>query len=296
MYCILTAATFWFFSALNKQYDATINFPVDWEYDQEKYIATNDLPDKIQMNVSGIGWNLLRASSRIKITPLALRLSDPVAKKQLPGSYFANQVAEELDNLQLNYIIEDSLYFDIDYKTSQSFPVYIDSTHINLEDDYRITSPVSFDQDLVEITGPKGVLQTLPKDTFWVHVIETNIDEDFNSEIPFQMEYPDLMSARPQTVRVSFQVRKFESKQIQVPVILLNTGSKVFLTDTIATVRFQVRKDREDSVKLSSFAIEADLKTINPLDSTVHLNLTSSPSIVVDPYIEFPQVKVRYNE
>lgn len=296
MYCILTAATFWFFSALNKKYDATVDFPVNWDYDQTKYIATSELPDKIQMNVSGIGWNLLRVNSSIKITPLKLHLSDPVAKRRLPGSYFANQVAEELENLQLNYIIEDSLQFNIDYKVSQSFPVYIDSTHINLEENYRITSPISYDQDLVEITGPKDVLQTMPKDTFWVHVIETNIDEDFDSEIPFQMEYPDLMTARPQTVKVAFQVRKFESKEVKVPVTILNQGSATFLSDTLATVRYFVQEDLQDSVSVSSFVVEADLKTINPMDSTVHLAITSHPTLAKDPYIEFPQVKVQYNE
>ena len=186
--------------------------------------------------------------------------------------------------------------FNIDYKVSQSFPVYIDSTHINLEENYRITSPISYDQDLVEITGPKDVLQTMPKDTFWVHVIETNIDEDFDSEIPFQMEYPDLMTARPQTVKVAFQVRKFESKEVKVPVTILNQGSATFLSDTLATVRYFVQEDLQDSVSVSSFVVEADLKTINPMDSTVHLAITSHPTLAKDPYIEFPQVKVQYNE
>lgn len=296
VYCILTAATFWFFSALNKQYDATVDFPVEWKFDQDKYIATNELPEKIQMNVSGIGWNLLRANSWIKITPVTLRLSDPVAKKQLPGSYFANQVAEELDNLELNYIIEDSLKFNIDYIASQSFPVYIDSTHINLEESYRITSPITYDQDLVEITGPKEMLEAMPKDTFLVHIIETNIDEDFDSEIPFQLEYPDLMTARPQTVGVSFEVRKFEAKEVVIPITILNASPEIFLADTLATIRYQIQQDQQDSIALSLFVVETDLKTINPLDSTLQLTIKEHPPRALEAYIEFPQVKVLYNE
>lgn len=298
VYCILTAATFWFFSALNKQYDATVDYPVAWDFDQEKYIAIDELPDKLQMNVSGLGWNLLRANSWIKVSPITLHLSDPVSKKRLPGSYFANQVAEELEQLQLNYIIEDSLRFNIDYLTKQSFPVYIDSANINLEEGFRITSPITYDPNIVEVEGPKEFLQAMPKDTFMVHVIETNIDEDFNNEIPFQLEYPDLMRSRPQTVKVSFNVNKFNLVSVRVPVnIIFDTrNDKLSLIDTIATVNYLVQENLEDSVKAADFLIDADLNKVNPADSTIQLILIEAPPQAVEPYIDFPQLKVTYNE
>ena len=298
VYCILTAATFWFFSALNKEYDASVKYPVEWSFDEEGYIVIDELPDDIQMNVSGIGWNLLRANSGIGLTPLVLNLSDPSAIKSLPGTYFANQVAEELDQLQLNYIIEDSLLFNIEHREIQSFPIYIDSLHIDLEEGYRITSPIEYDVELIEIEGPKNVLEAMPKDTFWVFVIETNIDGRFSNEVPFQLEYPDLMEAKPQTIKVSFEVSKFINQEIELPIAYTHIESlkNIFFKDSLITVHYLVQEELKDSVSLENMIVEADFNSINKTDSTLTLTLKSNSKIVLDPYFNFPQVKVYYNE
>ena len=298
VYCILTAATFWFFSALNKEYDASVRFPIEWSLDKETYIVIDELPDDIQMNVSGLGWNLLRANSGIGLTPLVLSLTDPATKKSLPGTFFANQVAEELDQLQLNYIIEDSLLFNIDYREVQSFPVYIDSLHIDLEDGYRIISPIEFDTELIEISGPKKVLESIPKDTFWVFVIETNIDEQFNSEVPLQLEYPDLMEANPQTIKVSFEVSKFVNQEIELPISYTNTESlqNIFFKDSLITVHYLIQESLIDSVSTENLTVEADFNSINRADSTLTLSLHSNSKFVLEPYFNFPQVKIYYNE
>ena len=298
VYCIVTAATFWLFSALNKQYDATVRFPVMWEFDPVKYITVEELPDNIQMNVSGLGWNLLRTNSGFGLTPITLRLADPVSKKRLPATYFENQIAEELDQLQLNYIIEDSLHFNIDYRTIQSFYIYIDSIGIDLDEGYRITSKIQCDTNLVEIEGPKELLSLMSKDTFWVHVIDSKIDEDFDSEVPIELEYPDLMLVSPKSVNVSFEINKFIISEVLVPVTILNLDShpKTHLIDTLIKVNYLVQENLKDSVRAESFRIEANLKTISKKDSTVLLKLVASPNIVIEPYVNSPQAKVYYND
>lgn len=298
VYCVLTAATFWFFSALNKDYDASVKYPVEWIFENDAFVVIEELPEDIQMNVSGIGWNLLRANSGIGLTPLTINLTDPSSKKSIPGNYFENQVAEALDQLQLNYIIEDTLVFNIDEKSIQSFPIYIDSINIDLEEGYRITSIIEYDTDLIEIEGPKNFLEALPKDTFWVFVIETNIDGDFSSEVPLQLEYPDLMQANPQTIKVSFQASKFINQQVELPITYTNTEAlgNIFFKDSLITVHYIVQEDFKDSVSADVLFVEADFKSINRADSTLTLSLESNSKFVVDPYFNFPQVKVYYNE
>ncbi len=297
-YCILTAATFWFFSALNKEYDASVRYPVQWVFDKDDYIIIEELPENIQMNVSGLGWNLLRTNSGLGLNPISLKLADPAINHRLPGNYFSNQVAEALDELQLNYIIEDSLLFNIDEKLERSFPVYVDSVHIDLEDDYRITSPINFDTDLVTISGPKKVLEQMPKDTFWVFVIETNIDNNFNNEIPIQLEYPDLMQVTPQTLKVTFEVAKFIEQVIELPIEYKNIESlnNVFVKDSLIDIHFKVQEDFKDSISTHLLSAVADFNTIDKTDSTITLQLKTNSKLIIDPYFDFPQVKVYYNE
>jgi hypothetical protein len=298
VYCILTAATFWFFSALNKEYDASVRYPVEWNFDLDNYVVVEELPEDIQMNVSGLGWKLLRANSGIGLTPLTLRLTDPTSNKSLPGNYFSNQIAEELEQLQLNYIIEDSLLFNIDHKEKQSFPIYIDSVNIDLDDGYRITSTIEYDTELIEIEGPAKALESMPKDTFWVFVIETNIDSDFSSEVPLQLEYPDLMQAKPQTIKVSFEVSNFVDQEMVLPINYSNIESlnNIFFKDSLITLHYLIQEEYKDSITSEMFVVEADFKSINRADSTLTLNLQTQTDLLVDPYFDFPQVKVYYNE
>ncbi len=297
-YCILTAATFWFFSALNKEYDASVKYPVEWVFDKERFIVVEEMPENIQINVSGLGWNLLRANSGFGLQPLSLKLTDPATNHSLPGNYFANQVAEALDELQLNYIIEDSLLFNIDYRITQSFPIYIDSLSIDLDEGYRIISPISFDTELVEIEGPRKILAEMPKDTFWVQVIETNIDDYFDNEVPIQVEYPDLMKVKPQTVNVVFDVAKFINQEVELPIQYTNTeGLKnIFVKDSLITVHYLIQEDFKDSLFRDSLIVIADFNSINKADSTLALLLQSKGKYIIDPYFNFPQVKVYYNE
>ncbi len=298
VYCILTAATFWFFSALNKEYDASVKYPVEWGFDEDKYIIVEELPENIQINVSGLGWKLLRANSGLGLQPLNLKLTDPATNHRLPGNYFASQVAEALGELQLNYIIEDSLLFNIDYKVAQSFPIYIDSVGISLEDNYRIISPIVFDTKLIEIEGPRSLIEEMPKDTFWVKVVETNIDSNFDNKIPVQVKYPKLMEVRPQTIKVMFEVAKFINQTINLPIQYTNTEAlkNVFVKDSIVTVHYLVQESLKDSITSESLVVLADFKSVNKADSTLTLVLELNTNLVIDPYFNFPQVKVYYNE
>jgi len=297
-YCILTAATFWFFSALNKEYDASVKYPVEWVFDKESFIVVKELPENIQINVSGLGWNLLRANSGFRLPPLNLKLTDPTTNHSLPGSYFANQVAEALDELQLNYIIEDSLLFNIDYRITQSFPIYIDSLGIDLDEGYRIVSPINFDTELVEIEGPRKILAEMHKDTFWIQVIETNIDGYFDNEIPIQIEHPDLMKVKPQTIKVVFNVAKFIDQEAELPIQYTNTEDlkNMFVKDSLITVHYLIQEDFKDSLFRDSLFVVADFDAINKADSTITLFLQSKGKYIIDPYVNFPQVKVYYNE
>ena len=48
---LLTATIFWFFNALNKEYTAKINYPVEIIYGRDSLVAVNELPKHIPVNV-----------------------------------------------------------------------------------------------------------------------------------------------------------------------------------------------------------------------------------------------------
>jgi hypothetical protein len=68
---LMAALIFWVMNALNKDgYSQKISFPLQFSYNDSLYIPTQPLPEKIFVNVSGNGWNLLRKAFALDVTPI----------------------------------------------------------------------------------------------------------------------------------------------------------------------------------------------------------------------------------
>lgn len=298
MLCIITATTYWLFLALNKPYDTSVRYPVKWIFDNENYVVVDNLPDRIRMNVHGMGWNLLRASFGLKVQPLSINLSNPAGTKRIAGISLTTEVAEELEGLELNYIIDDTLHLNIDHRTTKSFAVYIDSAGISLSPNFRITSPVRYDVDLVSLNGPSTMLNAMPADSFLVHIEEQEIDQDFDEDVPFVVNRPDLFKIDPESTHITFQVKEFQTNSLSIPVQQLHftDRTRFTLTDSVTVVAFEVQVDLADQIVADSFAVVADARRFNPKDSTLYLQLDSVPGNIFGARLQTPQVKVVFNE
>ena len=293
-----TAAIFWFFNALNKDYDTTIGYPVDWQFDSEEYIVIDELPERIRINVNGLGWNLLRASLGFKVKPVIILLNNPAANKKIAGVSLTNRVDDELEDLQLNYILDDTLAINIDNRGTKSFGVYIDSVNISLAENYRIVSPISYDIDLLELEGPISLINTNPSDSFVISIENQQLNSDFDEQIDFEIERPELFLFRPKSTHVTFSVAEFVNAERQVVINQIDfpEGGKTILKDTTCTVQFIVRKDLEPTIVADSFMISANYTEINNLDSTLILRIQKIPPQVLDVLIALPHVPLSYEE
>lgn len=295
---IITATVFWLFNRLNKEYDASVDYPVTWAFDANEYIVVDKLPSSIRMNVKGIGWVLVRAYFGLRVKPITINLPNPVAYKNILGVSLTNRIADDLEDLQLNYILDDTLHLNIDKRSVRSFAVYIDSANISLNENYRIVSPVRYDTQRVEIEGPELLLNKNDSGKFVVKIPDTNIRSDYEEDIDFTLERSELFRFNPQSVRVSFEVAEFTKANRLV--VLQRSGfpedSSAYLADTLCTVEFIVRSDLEESIVADSFLVSADYSRTNRNDTTLLLKLIKVPPQVLEAKIKEPQVKVMHNE
>lgn len=293
-----TAAIFWFFNALNKDYDTTLGYPVDWQFDVESYIVIDELPERIRINVNGLGWSLLRASLGFKVKPVTIILANPAANKKIAGVSLTNRVDDELEDLQLNYILDDTLAINVGIRGTRSFGVYIDSANISLAENYRIVSPISYDVDLLEVEGPISLINNNASDSFLISIENQQLTSNFDEQIDFEIDRPELFLFRPKSTHITFSVAEFvqAERQIIINQIDFPEGGKIFLKDTICTVQFLVRKDLEPAVVADSFKIAANFTEINKRDSTLILRIQQIPPEVIDVLIALPQVQLRYEE
>ena len=124
--CLFAAAIFWIFNALNKSYATNLRFPLQFEFDNTKYIPVEPLPATLTMNVSGNGWELFRKSLGLKVPSISLPLERPVDTRKIVAGTLAPIVASQIGALQVNYIVSDTLRLKIEPKILRKIKLVAD--------------------------------------------------------------------------------------------------------------------------------------------------------------------------
>ncbi len=295
---VVAATIFWLFNALNKEYNTTVNYPISWQFDNQTYMVVEELPDKIRINVTGLGWNLLRASLGLKVKPVTVLLTNPLTSRKISGVSLTNKISDQLDELRLNYILNDTLHLYIDRRATRNFAVYVDSAHISLEPGYRIVSPIRCSVDVVEVEGPESMLMAIPSDTFLLKVPQEEISSNYDEELEFILPRPELYVFTPPAARVQFEVAEFVEDKRQINIVAQGFPDKnaPLLKDSTCTVEYLVRRDRQEEVVADSFRVVADYALFNPLDSTILLQIQKTHPLAIEARLTHPQVKLLFYE
>ncbi len=205
--CLSSATVFWFFNALNKRHSANISFPIVFDYNHENYVPVSDFPSSVRINVSGLGWDLLRKSSGLKVPPLVIPLERPTEIRKIVGSTLPALFATQLEGLQINFVLADTLHIDMDELVSKKFTVKIDSIRKYLNPDVGVFKEVNFKPDTVWVTGPKRIVYGLPN-IISLTLPKTNISKDFDDEVEIIFNNHEILKRNPSAVDVSFEVEK----------------------------------------------------------------------------------------
>lgn len=295
--CIFAATTFWFLNALNENYSTTLKYPLRFIYDSENYIAVEELPDHVQVNVSGLGWNLFRSSLGIKVTPLKIVLEEPAAVKKITGGTIPSLISDQMNDVQLNYVLTDTLYINIDHRITRKFAVRVDSAGISLDNNHRIVGLVRYTPDSVTLEGPQQILANMP-DTLLIRIPQQDIDTDFNEDVAVTTPSNDLIRRMPPTVNVTFTVEEFVPREEVIPLKTENfpEDGSAYIQVNDAQVEFMIAQSKVEDLRLEDFSAVVDFKKMNKTDSTVAPELTKYPAFIQDIRLDTTKVKVYFNE
>lgn len=224
--CFVAATVFWFFNALNKTYTTTISFPLAFEYDEENFVAVSGLPQNVRLNVTGNGWELFKRSTGVKRESLQIPLERPGEVKKIVGTGLKFSFTNQLNGLEINHVLNDTIYVDLEPKTERWIHVQVDSVQYNLKKGYGLTSDIAVLPDSVLIQGPKRIVERV-KDPFRLTIPERNIDEHYIADIPVELPYPEVTVARPPVVSVMFNVEEIVTVSDSIRLKLANIPPEV---------------------------------------------------------------------
>ncbi|WP_420317483.1 hypothetical protein [Ekhidna sp.] len=278
----LGATTFWFFSALGKDYNYRINHPIKFVYNADSLIAVEPLPEFIDIDVSGGGWDLFRETFWFT-DPVVFELDNPAAIRYLTRPTILPIISEQLNEYRVNFLFTDTLFVNIDRKISKRVDLKIDSVGISMDEDYRIITPIVLTPDTATIHGPSSFIDTIDQ-VFTIKLEAESIDKNFDRFVKLGLpETFDIKSAPP-TVNVKFEVDRFDLLEIITSVELQNfpTDSSVYVTDPNVTVRFIVQQELREDYFTDDFKVVVDYNLIDRADSTAPAIVVFHPEHVIE--------------
>ncbi|MEA5256194.1 hypothetical protein VB264_00255 [Arcicella aquatica] len=205
---LFAAIIFWIMNALNKEgYSQKISFPIRITYDDSLYIPTQPLPEKISVNVSGSGWDLLRKSFSFNKTPIQYAINKPLKTKFLNTGMLTDSIAEYIRDVQVNYIVADRFEIEFDRKIKKDFTLKIDSLHIPLKEHYVVSSVINLNPRVLTIEGPESMLKDMDS-TIYIKVPGQRIKDNFDDEIGLPFAKNGILKTNKSKVSVSFEVEE----------------------------------------------------------------------------------------
>lgn len=207
--CITIAIALWFLRALENEYTTRVDHPVRFINLPDKMIPMNELPQRISLEVKGLGFSVLRHNWNFSKNPLIVdfrKLSSYRAKRKkgyvesLSMNQYLNEFSTQLKDLKVLAIFPDTLTIRLAFKKTRNIRVLpsliYESGSLPIPDSLIRVNPES-----VEAEGPDLVLDTL-------HYLYTMPVKINRSGTPFSKtmgltEVHQLVKTKPEKVTVT---------------------------------------------------------------------------------------------
>jgi hypothetical protein len=208
--CFTTAAIFWLFNALNKTYSTSIRFPLQFEFDQNKFAPAGQLPQSLLINVKGTGWDLFRKYFGVKVPVLTIPVERPADTRKIVASTLPIVLASQMGTIQINHVVLDTLRLNLQPRIYRKFPVVVDTSALNFKDNYARISAVTITPDSVDLSGPVSVIHDTP-DPIVLKLTDNRLSGNFKGEIEVDIPDQEYLQRNPPVVEVHFEVGEMRS-------------------------------------------------------------------------------------
>ena len=289
--CIAVATTFWFFIAFNKTYTTVFVYPINYEYNKEKFTPVNTLESSVQISLSGQGWDLLKEYFSLDKKYLKIILSNEIDKEIVTNDRLELAAADIFESVSVNRILIDSIICDLDYKVSKVIAINLKEDSINLNNNYAISSVINISPKEIHISGPATIINDID-DTLQLRVSK-ELDEDYDDEIAVQL--PEKVICDVKEVNVNFNLSPYIIKKKQFPYTVYGwTDSTLTLFPKIISVTYKIPENKLKELNDSSILFDLDLKEfVYDQDTTLPIHVSQKSSFVKAITIEDSLIEIK---
>ncbi|MEQ8525058.1 CdaR family protein [Gracilimonas sp.] len=230
----IMAISLWFIVNLSGSFNITINIPVEPGNVPENMALTEDLPEFVQVSVSGDGWQLLNLYNDpptvvINIEESEINLFDQVRQRL---SYL-----QEIDVAKVQPLL---LSVNMEPKISKKVPVKI-NTDLNFQSRFGLVGSPTYSPDSITVTGAESrivdIIEWEVQDTLRLG----DIRDDISATLPLE-DANGIVELSENEITFNADVSEFTEGETTVYIRTrgLPRGQNVNYNPSSVTIRFDV--------------------------------------------------------
>lgn len=169
--CAIVATTFWFFNAMNNQYTTNVSFPIKHQITSPNLKLISNVPSKIEVNVYGSGWDILKVSLGIGYDPYRIKINSE-KKQQFHSTNLMPYISHQLTKLKVNFIHKEAWNTVVDSIISKK--IILNTDFINTPKNSILLNQTNITPNTLTITGPRTYINKIP-DNFIIPIKASKI-------------------------------------------------------------------------------------------------------------------------
>lgn len=264
---VAIASIFWLLSALSKNYQTQIKYPVRFSHLPNDKVLVNKLPDFLNLSVDGYGFTLLRYRVKRSIVPVTIDISENnlfqvQGKKNkffIPSRYLIKQVSAHIsDDVKVLEIQPDSIIFDFTQMVTKMVAVKPNISY-SADRQFLIKKKPWCEPDSLLLSGPKSILDKIDFCST-KHLDLENLNNSIQRSVAVENIEDVKLSAK--RVNIFVDVEKFTEANLLVPIEIINIPDSLRLKtfpDKI-TISYKVALSDFDKVKPYQFKAVVNYK------------------------------------
>lgn len=239
----IMAVSLWFIVNLSGSFSITLNIPIEPGNVPENMALTEELPEFVQVSVSGDGWQLMNLYSdpptvSINIEENEINLFDQVRQRL---SYL-----QDIDIAKVQPLL---LSVDMEPKISKKVPIRI-TTDLQFQNRFGMVGEPDISPDSITVTGARSKIENIE---YW-NMPDTlrmdNLKSDISKTIPLS-DQDNVIELSAEQISFSAKVSEFTEGQTTVYIETKNLprGQNVNYNPSSVTIKYDVPIEQFNDVE-----------------------------------------------
>ena len=292
--CFIISSFLWFFQSLGRTYNKSIIITVEYTNLPKDKVFTTPLPNKFDVLVKGIGWDLLSYYLQINKPVFEIDLSQIGSQKQYSAATAKKLIVDQVPGLtDILSIQPEVIDLNLENAVEKKVPIEFKG-NITYANGYGQSGGIILTPNEVVIRGPKSRLSTI-NSIQTDSLVLNNLTSPIDQIVKLDLSGYNFLHFDTNQVLAQAQIEELTEKQIQLPIKVYGYKGKkkVNLVPQVATITFQITLSDFSKVDKSDLTAYINFPSGNEdaeetLEIKVESNSKLAKNIKVSPqYIDY---------